>query len=130
MLLRSIVVQMIYPTTLIYQQQVLARMMVRQKKKGIISSIVKEFNEFQVVVDVKQNVEGSIDLQITVKRSKVESLVPQVQFTLWNLKKQRILEEFTQDGEITFEGLIPGVYSIRIAKKEKRIGEITLDLTG
>jgi hypothetical protein len=99
------------------------------EKKGIISSIVKEFNEFQVMIDVKGNVEGSIDLQIRVKSSKDGSIVPQVQFTLWDQKRQRILEEFIRDGEITFEGLVPGVYSVRIAQQERGIGEINLDLT-
>lgn len=117
-------------TGTVITQPVFAAREETQEKKAIISSIVKEFNEFQVIVDVKQGVEGSIDLQVTVKKSKEEILVPQVLFTLWDQKKKRILEEFTRDGEIIFEGLIPGVYSIRIVQKERNIGEIILDLRG
>lgn len=117
-------------TGTIISQPVLAARGEIPETKSIITSIVKEFNEFQVVVDVKGDKAGSVNLKIRVKRLKDGTLVPQVQFTLWDQKKERVLEEFTRDGEISFEGLIPGVYSIRISLKEKRIGEITLDLTG
>ena len=53
---------------------------------------------------------------------------PQIQFTLLDKKRERMLEETTCDGETSFQGLSPEIYSIRIAKQERFIGEIYLNI--
>lgn len=98
------------------------------KKKAILSNIVKDFDEFRVEVDVSGNKEGAVDLQIRVKRLEEMNLEPQIQFTLLDKKGERVLEETIHDGENSFKGLSQGIYSIKIAQKEKIIGEICLNV--
>ncbi len=115
-------------TGIMISQPVLAARGKIPGKKKKISTIVKEFNGFRVEVDIKADKEGTLDLFIRVKSFDDYSLIQKVMFTLMDEKKQKILEKSTQDGEITFEGLEPGAYSIHITHKERRIGEIKLDL--
>lgn len=95
-------------------------------EKGVIlSNIVKEFDEFRVEAGVNENAEGTVDLHIRVKRLEDTRLKPQLRFILTDIKRGRILEESIREGEISFEGLEQGLYSIRITQQERPVGEIS-----
>ncbi len=93
-----------------------------------LSTVVKEFNGYKVEIDLKRDIKEAVDLQVRVKKSKDETLVPQVSFTLRDEKRQRNLKELIKDGAISFEGLRPGEYSIKIFQQGRSIGDIILDL--
>ena len=73
--------------------------------------------------------EGKVDLKLRVKRFADDSLLHQVVFSLEEKNTHKILEESTKLGEISFEGLEVGIYSIKITHQDKTIGKIDLDLT-
>ena len=98
------------------------------EEKTVIGNIVREFDGFRVKVDIKGDREGVASIQIRVIRAMDGSLEQKVEFTLKDDKKERILEEVTRDGDATFEGLAPGMYSIKIASQERVIGVVSLDL--
>lgn len=94
----------------------------------VISTVIKDFGGYRAEVDLKKGSNGTVDIQIRVIKDQEEALVPHVIFTLKDNLKQRILEEATRDGEIAFEKLKPGEYSIEISCQENSIGNIFLDL--
>lgn len=98
------------------------------EEKDILSNIVKEFNGYNVETDIKEGTKGTIDLQVRVRRTRDGQLESEMNYTLQDEIKQRILEDYTQGGEIFFKGLRPGRYLIKIAHSERVIGNIILDL--
>ena len=92
------------------------------------ATIVKEFKKYRLEADIKNGMKGTLDLYVRVKEKKEDNLVPQLSFTLKDEIRQRILAESTGDGEIFFESLMPGEYSIKINQMGNAIGTISLNL--
>lgn len=97
--------------------------------KTLAGNIVREFDGFRVKVDIKGDTEGAASIQIMVTRATDGNLEQKVQFTLRDEQKERTLEEVTRDGEASFEGLPPGVFSIKIASQERVIGVVSLHVS-
>lgn len=110
-------------------QPVLAGRKESVKGKMVLSPpIAKEFKGYRLEVMPEENKEGNIDLQIKVKDLFQADLISQLHFILCDEDKQRISEDFIQDGVAFFEGLKSGKYSIEIFQQDKPIGHIPLNI--
>lgn len=97
-------------------------------KDANAKTIAKEFNGYRVEAGIKGNKDGTLDLEILIKRSIDQTSLSHVDFILKDRKTQRTLETLTRDGAACFERIFPGLYSIEMVYKNSPIGQISVEL--
>ncbi|MEW5801637.1 MAG: zf-HC2 domain-containing protein [bacterium] len=96
--------------------------------KQTFLSLGKEFQGCWVEVNVDGDMEGMIDLHITVKNAPKGDPLPKIDLTLTDTDTEETFTTCSQDGTISCEDLSFGGYAIEIAKQGKTIANISLNL--